>query len=424
MKDRLSAVLGRYWRLLVLLPAAVFYLHHWAVTPPAVTGRFSTYMQPASELLRGGYSGVETLRRTPVYPLLLAGTLAVSGGSLKALTLLQHLLALLTAWLVMDIAFILWRSRAAAALAGALTAFHPDLLYYARAVESELPAVFLLCLMLWLLTRLLADPARPAKLAAAAGLAGGAAALCRPELAVCALVPPLLLARGAGGLKRAGLFFAPFAALVGLWMVRNLAVFGYFSLSPMGAVTSLQTSGPLIDWDAPSHREFKALYRGLLAERGGDHRAVVNLAVERWPGGTQQALLEAAALGRETAFAHPLAYLRAALPNFADFLRSVDDDSPGDEGAGREAGGKAPGFRPPGLLYLALLGLAAAAFAAPSPGLWLAAFCALAVTAANCLVEIGIGRRSFELLPLLALFAGYLAALPAAMRRRFPDRTR
>lgn len=412
--EKAAGAIRRNWQLAVLIPAAAFHLFHWAATPPITTGRFSTYMQPASEFLeRGTYRGVETLRRPPVYPLFLAGALNAA-GDLRAAMFLQHILALLTALLAMRITLALWDSRAAAAAAGAIIAFHPDTLYYAGAVESELLAVFLLSLMLWLLVRLLNSRDSRAGPYIAAGLTGGAAALCRPELAACALPPLLFLARGPGGPRRALLFFMPFAVLVGLWMTRNLAVFGYFSLSPMGAITSLQTSGHLIDWDAPSHREFKELYRGILDERGGDHRAVVNMAIDRWPGGTREALLEAAHLGTETVLAHPFKYLLATGKNFADFFRMAGNAAP-EEGA-------AYGLRPTGLIYLALLGLAAGACLGPGPGLGLLALCGLAVTAANCVVEIGIGRRGFEILPLLAILASCLvaAAVSAWNWRRRP----
>ncbi|OGR42983.1 MAG: hypothetical protein A2X35_04455 [Elusimicrobia bacterium GWA2_61_42] len=417
----------KLWPLIVLLPAAAFRIHVWVNTQPIVVGRSDTYMQPAAELLEhGSYSGAETFRRTPTYPVFLAGTLGVSRGNLRSVTLIQHLLGLATAAILMRLGVLLWGSRAAAMAAGALLAFHPKFILYERSIESELLAVFLLSLTLLLVVKEAASKLPGSRPLFAAGVIGGAAALARPELAVCMIIFPLFVSTGRGWLKPAAYFFLPFAVLVAGWMFRNLMVFDSFTLSPMGAITSLQTSGPLIDWEAPTHREFKKIYSELVKANGGSHRGgVVNTAIRVMAGenGSKEkftgALIEAAELGKETAFRHPLRYLWATRSNFWDFFGSIGGFYVTENGEEREAN---LWFPQKHLLALALLGLLAAAFSARSKGLLLLSVTALVITAGSCVVEPGISRRSLVVVPLLSLFASYLcvAAGPLFSKLRKP----
>lgn len=403
----------KLWPLIVLLPAAAFRIYVWENTQPVVVGRSDTYMQSATELREhGSYSGAETFRRTPTYPVFLAGALGVSRGNLRGVTLIQHLLGLATAAIMMRLALMLWSSPAAAMAAGALLAFHPKVMLYERSIESELLSVFLLSLTLLLVVKEVVSKLPRSRPLFAAGVIGGTAALARPELAVCMIIFPLFIATGRGWLKPAAYFFLPFAVLVTGWMFRNLMVFNSFTLSPMGAITSLQTSGPLIDWEAPTHREFKKIYSELVrANGGGHHGGVVNTAIRVMAGENSPkekftgALIEAAELGKETAFRHPLRYLWATRYNFRDFFGSIGSFSVTENGVEREAD---LWFPQKHLLALALLGLLAAAFSARSNGLLFLSVTALVIIAGSCIVEQGISRRSLVVVPLLSLFASYL----------------
>ncbi|HNW43200.1 MAG TPA: glycosyltransferase family 39 protein [Elusimicrobiales bacterium] len=405
---RLGA-LKKHGYLLVLLPALAVKAGVWLHYQPALDGRPMTYVQSAVELLeRGTYRGVETFRRTPGYPLFLAAIFKFTGVNAAAVTLAQHLLGLGTAFAVMRLVFALWASPAAAAAAGLVIALHPTLVFFESTLESETLAVFLFSCSLLLSALALKPPVRRRWHAPAAGLAGAAAALCRPELAAFAAVPALLLLFEPGGRKPALAFGCAFLAPLLFWMARNSALFGCFTLSPMGAITSLQTSGPFIDQASPAHRELKLLYAEALKENGGDHNSVINTAVARlganMPGG--RALAEGYRLGLETFRAHPLRYLLATGANFRGFIGSLTylDTARLD---------------PPwplkifqwNLLWLAALGFAAAVRRARGGAVVLPAAAFLCLLAANSLVEMGMPRRSIVALPALAVCAAYLVVL-------------
>ncbi len=425
MKERLKALSRRFWPLLVLLPAAAFRLHAWSVSEPLVVDRSNTYLQPARELAGLSYSGGETFRRTPGYPVMLAGALTAGFGDMRAVTLTQHALGLGAVYALMRAALLLWGSVPAAAAAGLLAAFHPGFIFYEGAVESELFAVFLLSLaMLWAARAANAGGREGSRAAVAAGLLGAAAALTRPELAACLPAAPALLLLKGRGLRRALFCALAFAAPLALWAGRNAAMFGSFTLSPMGAVTSLQTSGPLVDLGAPSHPEFRRVYAEALAANGGDYSNVVNEAVRRLNSAPydfpiERALAEAAAVGAETALRHPLAYAAATVRNFRGFFGSIGGDfsEPGPGGS-RTPEPPAPlAAHYNNLLWLALAGLAAAAWRRRAEAAFLLTLAAC-VAAANSLVEVPVGRRSFEIVPVLIPAAAFLYAAAWELARR------
>lgn len=383
------AALG-LWIFLVLPAAAAFHYLTWTEAPAVVSERSYSYLQPAEELLAGGYSGPETLRRTPVYPLFLAAVKA-AGGGMRAVTLLQHAAVIVTALAFMLVSLQLWNSRAAALLTGALIGFHPRLLFYADQVESE--TVFLLLSsvsVLLFLREVLRNKPRALRLLLASAL-GGAAALCRPEFALYVLVPPAFLAARKRKFKELACAAVPLAGLVVLWMLRNLVMFGMFTLSPMGAITSLQTSQDFINWDSPEHSTVKAVYREVL-RRGWEQNAVSAVVeiMTKPPGpGLLEAVKETAGLGYETFRGSPLRYLWASKRNFLDFALTVNEKS-----------GVWAYF-----LELSVLGLLAAFFLQRGPGLYFLAASIACIIASNCFVEIGAeSRRSLEVLPLLSVF--------------------
>ena len=395
-----AAALKKNWPFLLLLPALAVKLFIWSHAAPDFNGRPMTYVQPAEEILHGTYSGTETFRRTPGYPVFLAGLFAAAGKAPAKVTLAQHFLGLGTAALAMKTAALVCSSPYAAAAAGALLAFNPALTYYEGLAESETLAVFLLALALYLLIRALKAPAPADRWWLAAGLAGCAAALTRPETAVIGLAPlPFLFVPG--GWRQAGIFLAAFFVPLALWMLRNLVMFGALTLSPMGMITSVQTSWPLVDWSAPAHAELKGLYREVLSERGGNHSGVINEAIARL-GRSRSfdgAVREGYALGSETLRAHPLRYIVLTGKNFTDYLATL-------------------GF----MLPLAAAGFTAAFFLFPGREAPLFALCFVLLLSGNCFVELSNPRRSIIALPPLALLAAFLAPafgrLAAALRKK------
>lgn len=123
----------------------------------------------------------------PGYPVFVAAIYALTGGSLRAVVILQIALELATLFLVYSIC-IRWglsmRGRWAALLFGALCPFLP---LFSAQIYTEVLATFLLTLTLYLLARSVAD--RSLKWWFAVGLTSGVGLLVRPDL-----LPAILLA--------------------------------------------------------------------------------------------------------------------------------------------------------------------------------------------------------------------------------------
>jgi hypothetical protein len=103
---------------------------------PAFVGKDSqSYFLPGWEIARGLPFELGQ-RRTPAYPLFIAGVILILGEDLRALALAQHLLGLATV-LVTYLLGRLTFGRGAALLAGALVALNGPLLIYERYVMSE-----------------------------------------------------------------------------------------------------------------------------------------------------------------------------------------------------------------------------------------------------------------------------------------------
>ena len=202
-----------------------------AAAPVFLEGDSQSYLLPAWELATGqGFS--PELRRTPLYPLLIAATFKVLGQDLDALALVQHGLGLGTVGLT----YLLgrWLFGRAAGVIGALAlAVSGPQLIYERYVMTEALFGFVLAgacvLMIAALGRTgLAPPFLGGGGAAfAAGLAIGVAALTRPVaqaiLPLFLLALLLLLPRWRTALRAAGLALVGYALLIVPWTVRNVA---------------------------------------------------------------------------------------------------------------------------------------------------------------------------------------------------------
>jgi len=200
------------------------------------------YMQLARNLAAGhGFSQAAAapyepdLRRTPVYPSVLAALFAIPGTGVRAAALAGVLISALT---------VLAVARLTALMAGAAAAWWAALLLsldltsaaYSTQVLTE--PVFTLLLLLSFLPLLDRDTRGPAA-ALAAGALSGLAALCRPIaiLAVAALAPACRLRSGrlfeaARLLVIAG---AAAGALIGGWTFRNYRAAGTATVSSVAA---------------------------------------------------------------------------------------------------------------------------------------------------------------------------------------------
>ncbi|MBI4679541.1 MAG: glycosyltransferase family 39 protein [Elusimicrobia bacterium] len=192
----------------------------------------------AVNLLDHGVYGYEpsvpTAQREPGYTLFIAGLYAVSGRSPWAVILAQAVLSAATAWMICLLAVLVfdaWAGRFAFWTA----VLYPYFIYYSAYSFRETLLSFLVAAVFLLVIRhgaraFGADAERPTACLAAGGLAGW---MC---LTNGALNPAVATAAAAAAFgsgrpwrwKRALVFAAPVAALVGIWVVRNLVVMRSF----------------------------------------------------------------------------------------------------------------------------------------------------------------------------------------------------
>jgi hypothetical protein len=185
-----------------------------------------SYFLPAWDLLNG-YGFDLSIRRTPVYPLFMAGAMATLGEDLVAIAFAQHLLGILSAVLV----YLIGRKtfgRVAGLTGGLLTGLSGPLLI---AEHYLMPEALLTALLLsTLLTFLTAVESRRRSLFAASGLLLGVSLLCKPVAEVLIPVFPLVILVSYRSLRRAIvpslLIGAGLCAVMVPWMVRNVVVQG------------------------------------------------------------------------------------------------------------------------------------------------------------------------------------------------------
>jgi 4-amino-4-deoxy-L-arabinose transferase-like glycosyltransferase len=166
------------------------------------------------------------LWRAPVYPLFLAGLLALRLPLSISAPIAQTLLDAGTSWLV----YRLFRDVGCrtALLAGALTWVNPLLTYYSLRLLSESLFTFLLTAALFLLHR-----AGPTTGLTAAGIVCGAATLCRVTLAGFPALVAFWLAHRFPERRRLlapAVFIATFLVTLSPWLWRNVTVSGTLML--------------------------------------------------------------------------------------------------------------------------------------------------------------------------------------------------
>lgn len=198
------------------------------------------FSQMAESLLRGeGFAKYGSLlhRRTPGYPLFIAGLYAVFGVNVVVVQVAQCLLFAGTCWLVQDIARRIYSERVGL-VAGLLCAVHPSLLRYVPDLHLETLLTFLFTLSTWLSCRFYerATLSRGVALGVAWGVASLTKAVVMLYPAVFAVLwwlsrrrrsegrpalSPKLLAPLAVAFLSMGLTISP-------WTIRNYVVTGHF----------------------------------------------------------------------------------------------------------------------------------------------------------------------------------------------------
>jgi Dolichyl-phosphate-mannose-protein mannosyltransferase len=214
----------------VLVAAAVRAAFLSTGAPAFVTPDSDDYLWPGYALAHG--LGFEPeLRRTPLYPILIAAVLG-AGGALSTIVVVQHAIGALTAGLTYGLgraAFGTAAGRIAGLLAGLAVAISGPLLIYEHFLMSE--ALFTFCVTLALLGLVVALHRPTARWLLLAGGLVAAAALTRPigQLLIplaLGLVAALALPQWRVGLRRAALVGCGLVIVLAPWTIRNLLIHG------------------------------------------------------------------------------------------------------------------------------------------------------------------------------------------------------
>jgi hypothetical protein len=156
--------------------------------PRTLWGDENTYRQSALELLAGDPGWWPEALWPPLYPQFLAGLIAVDGGSLVAVILVQCALLVLTALLLCDLVRRITASSAAGTAVALATLSYPPLAAFAHYLWPEVLHLFLFTVVLWILAARIERPAWCAVAGVALGLSLLAKSLLLP------FVPVLLAA--------------------------------------------------------------------------------------------------------------------------------------------------------------------------------------------------------------------------------------
>ena len=259
------------------------------------------YLSIAGQLAAGngfaGPGGDPTAYRPPLYPLLLAGVLALGGGTM-AVGVLQIVLGVLTVWLTYETGRRLDLHRGALA-AAAIVAVDPLLVQYTVFTMTEVLCAFLVALLI----RLGYSRLEPRRRNLLVGIVFGLAALARPtmwSLAVLAAVwwiaAQALKHWGSPQAAFAGTIReVPWALLIGgavvvaPWGVRNVLVFGQPILTTThGGYTLLLGNNPVFyrevvaaPWGTAWSRESLEAWQASLDLRMAAHEPPIVAEVQR-----------------------------------------------------------------------------------------------------------------------------------------------
>jgi 4-amino-4-deoxy-L-arabinose transferase-like glycosyltransferase len=202
--------------------------------PAFVTKDSLEYVEPALALVDGEPFALAQ-RRTPVYPMVVAGAVALFGRDLLAITFAQHLLGVGTAVFTYVIARLTF-GRAAGLLAGLAAALSSPLLIYEHYLITESVFTFFLILAILLMVAGLKRE-RMAYLALG-GLALGLAALTRPVGQAVLVALPfaaiVVFRRWRPSIMSCLVAGSCFALLVVPWAIRNQVVYGTAAAASTG----------------------------------------------------------------------------------------------------------------------------------------------------------------------------------------------
>jgi len=339
---------SRWLTVAVVVIASAVHLHAWVANPNPNNPDSGSYIEPAGHLLREHqFVGVDLVAyavpyrafppgpvkpdtiRTPVYPLLIAGFMAI-GATLRALTLLQHLLIVGLAALLQ----VMLRQRVSpvcGAAAALLVALHPAVVDIANVVMTETLTAAIVAGAAASCYRSMTR--RSSVFAALAGGLFGLASLTRPIVVYLPLMlAAVLLVRRIP--RRVVIMFVLAACVLPLgWSLRNYEKTGVPTISSIAGEDLLlyRAAGALVVAGKPPLDALFALqkqfgyYRYALAIRVPLVKQALREAEAegRRPANHAQRSREYARLARRTLLAHPVAYAEIA---FSAFLALVVDD--------------------------------------------------------------------------------------------------
>ena len=219
------------------LALAVRLVHVWQLSPAPffdlAMGDAQSYHAWGVEIAGGDWLGTETFYQAPLYPYFLGVVYTLFGPSLLAVRLCQIVLGAASCALLAVAANRLF-SREAGIVAGVMLAVYAPAIFFDGLIQKTALGVFLLCLLLALLARLVTEPGRP-RAWLWPGAVLGALVLTRENALVFAavLLGWLALSRDAGRrhLARAGALALGLALVLVPAAARNQAVGGEFLLT-------------------------------------------------------------------------------------------------------------------------------------------------------------------------------------------------
>lgn len=218
-------------------------------TNPWMTGDSGRYLALAESLLLGRGFGFENEGsmepegwRMPGYPLFIAVCRFVAGGSYLGVVVGQSALFLISVWLVWKIA-----TRTFGELTGLffllLSTIYPFVAYSAGQISAEMPVVFLISMVFFLLL----EPSLWR--VALAALLIGSSAYFRPNLMILTLAIAAAITLADRRNYQKALLMLGIATIVAVpWAIRNYSVFGTFT--PMPVFKGTGTSLLLATWQS------------------------------------------------------------------------------------------------------------------------------------------------------------------------------
>jgi tetratricopeptide (TPR) repeat protein len=143
------------------LALVVRLLHIWAMADaPFATvlmGDSRAYDQWATELAAGNWVGTDVFYQAPLYPYFLGAIYAIFGRDLTIVRLIQAVLGAGSAALLAAAAARVYSTRAGV-IAGVMMALFAPAIFFAALVQKAALDVFLVCLAIWLIARIIEHP--------------------------------------------------------------------------------------------------------------------------------------------------------------------------------------------------------------------------------------------------------------------------